>query len=183
MPFVVAALVLVGALAALNLIFTFGVIRRLREHEAALGRRGPGHDDHPVMLAPGATVGDFAASTVDGEPVSRELLAGTTLVGFVSPSCPACHERLPQFVELARTHAGGRGQVLAVVVAPDGDEGAATIVAQLDAVARVVREPDRGPLVTAFGVEGYPAFALVGPHGDVVASGFEPAELNVPATA
>jgi thiol-disulfide isomerase/thioredoxin len=182
MAFVVAALVLVGLLGVVNLIFSFGVIRRLREHTGALDRLshgGAGGGERPVMTVPGAVVEDFAASTVDGEPVARDLLAGTTLVGFLTPSCQPCQERLPLFVERAKEFE--RAQVLAVVVAPDSDEDAPAVVEQLVGVARVVREPNSGPLATAFGVQGFPAFGLVGPDGAVVASGFELSGLNVPA--
>lgn len=185
MAFVVAALVLVGLLSVLNLIFSFGVIRRLREHTKILDRDGHGSgggaaaDAATVMSAPGETVGDFGVSTVDGEPVARDVLAGTTLVGFLSPSCEPCKERLPKFVELARQHEPD--QVLAVVVAQDDDEAAPGVVAELVGVARVVREPDSGPVSTAFGVQGFPAFALVGPQGEIIASGYELSALNVPA--
>jgi len=182
MAFVVAALVLVGLLSVVNLVFSFGVIRRLREHTTILDRlsRGSvGGVEQPIMSAPGTVVGDFAVSTVDGDPVSRDLFAGTTLVGFLSPSCGPCHERLPMFVEQARRHE--RGQVLAVVVAQDGDDGASTIVDDLVGVARVVREADGGPVSSAFDVHGFPAFAVIGPQGEIVASGYELSALNVPA--
>jgi thiol-disulfide isomerase/thioredoxin len=179
MAFVVAALVLVGALSVVNLLFSFGVIRRLREHTALLDRRVDGMSPFEATRPVGETVDDFAASTVDGEPISRDLLTGTTLVGFFSPSCAPCRERLPTFVEQARDHE----PVLAVVVAPEGDEGAPAVVDELRPVARVVREAPDGPLATAFGVHGFPAFALIGSDGEVIASGIELTALRVPAAA
>jgi len=174
MAIVVAALVLVGLLGIVNLIFSFGVIRRLREHTATLDRLSHGSaggTEQPVMNAAGTTVGEFAASTVDGEPVSRDRLSDPTMVGFFSPSCAPCRERMPQF-----------DQVLAVVVAQEDDTNAAGVVAELNGVARVVREPDSGPISTAFGVHGFPALGLVGPQGELLASGFELSALPVPAT-
>ena len=183
MAIVVAALVLVGLLGIVNLIFSFGVIRRLREHTATLDRLSHGSaggTEQPVMNAAGTTVGEFAASTVDGEPVSRDRLSDPTMVGFFSPSCAPCRERMPQFVE--RAHQYDRDQVLAVVVAQEDDTNAAGVVAELNGVARVVREPDSGPISTAFGVHGFPALGLVGPQGELLASGFELSALPVPAT-
>jgi hypothetical protein len=49
--------------------------------------------------------------------------------------------------------------LLAVVCGPV--EEAADLVRQLDPVATVVVEPDRGPIQQAFEVSGFPAFVLV----------------------
>jgi len=183
MAIVVAALVLVGLLGIVNLIFSFGVIRRLREHTTlidGLSHGGAGGAGQAVMNAAGTTVGDFAVSTVDGERVTNDELSDPTLVGFFSPSCAPCRERMPQSVE--RAHQYARDHVLAVVVAPDDDADAPTLVAELTGVARVVRESDSGPISTAFGVHGFPALGLVGPQGELLASGFELSALPVPAT-
>jgi len=182
MAFLAAAVTVVGALGVVNLIFSLGVIRRLREHTEILDRlaAGGGAQGDSVMLPPGETVGDFVATTVDGEQLSREELADTTLVGFFSPDCEPCKERLPQFVDYAEHHQGGRRQVLAVVVADDED-GAGPVVAELASVARVVREVGAGPVPRAFGVHGFPAFALVESGGVVRASGYELSALAGPA--
>jgi thiol-disulfide isomerase/thioredoxin len=178
MAFLAAAVVLVGALSLLNLVFTFGVIRRLREHTEILDRLDPGA--HSVMLEPGQPVADFSAITVDGQPVSANWTDGGTLVGFFSPTCAPCQTQLPTFVDNAKHHRGGREFVLAVVVG-DSDEAAAPLVADLGGVARVVREADGGQLSTAFGVRGFPAFALVEPSGQVGASGSDILAVTVSA--
>src|SRR6266508_1061488 len=123
MALLVAAVTVVGALGVVNLIFSLGVIRRLREHTEILDRlaAGGGAQGESVMLRPGETVGDFVATTMDGERVSRGALVGSTLVGFFSPDCAPCEERLPEFVDHAEHHPGGRRQVLAVIVAQDED--------------------------------------------------------------
>src|SRR6266508_4237143 len=74
--FLAAAVTVVGALGVVNLIFSLGVIRRLREHTEILDRlaAGGGAQGDSVMLPPGETVGDFVATTVDGEQLSREEL-------------------------------------------------------------------------------------------------------------
>jgi thiol-disulfide isomerase/thioredoxin len=175
---VVAALVLVGLLCLVNLLFSFGVVRRLREHTKILDRLGGGTG--PLVLEPGKTVAEFAATTVDGEPVSVRTGDGPLLVGIFALGCEPCATKLPSFVEYAREHPGGRDRVLAVVLGPD-EEAATSYVADLIGVARVVRGVEGDPLPTAFGVRGFPAFALVGTDGVVLASGTEIAEVSAAA--
>ncbi|MFI6977015.1 TlpA family protein disulfide reductase [Embleya sp. NPDC050154] len=176
MPLLIAAVVLVTVLCLLNLLLTFGVVRKLR------ARRGQGHGGHDadiadLVLPVGATVPAFAAVTTAGEAVSRDGL-GAVLFGFFSPGCPACAERLPLFVKAARK-AGGEGRrVLAVVHGDEADTREQ--VAALTAVARVVVEPADGPLGRGFAVAGYPVFGLLDANGTVTASGFDPKALSAP---
>lgn len=160
MAYLAAALVLVGLLAAVNLLFTVGVIRRLREHTQELAdlRNGriAGGD---VALAVGSPVGEFAATSVDGRSVTLAALGDRPMVGFFSTSCSACHERLPAFLAFAAARPGGRDRILAVVTGPA--EETTDLVRQLEPVATVVVEPDRGPIQQAFEVSGFPAFVLV----------------------
>lgn len=122
MPFVVAALVLLGLLCLVNLLLTVGILRRMRAQAAA----GSG----PLFaLRPGSAVGEFAATTTDGEPLTTATLDGT--VAFFSADCPACHDTLPDFLAYAREQ--GRDRVLAVVGGDDADT-----VRALAEVARVV---------------------------------------------
>lgn len=159
-PLAVAAVVLVGVLGAANLVLCIGIIRRLREHTSLLDQLGKGTvSKNTVMLTGGEQVGDFQARTLDGVAVRLADLRGTVLVGFFSLDCSVCVERLPEFVDLAAGQGGGRDQVLAMVVGND-DAAAAAIVATLAPVARVSRDAD-GALRKAFGVEGFPAFAVV----------------------
>jgi hypothetical protein len=181
--FLIALVVLVGTVAVLNLILTVGVIRRLRDHSEKLANlHGFGEPAPPVMIGAGERVGDFAATTSDGEPVSRELLSGRTLVGVLSPSCDACKERLPAFVATARSFPGGRGQVLAVL-AGEWDE-MEEYRQELAPVARMVIEPPMdGPISTALKVQGFPTFAVLDPTGTVVASGLDVNQLPVASPA
>ncbi|MYS85577.1 TlpA family protein disulfide reductase [Embleya scabrispora] len=176
MPFLIAAVVLVTVLCLLNLVLTFGVIRKLR----AQGEHGHGAqndvDISDLVLPVGSTAPAFTAVTTAGETVSRDGL-GAALFGFFSPNCRACRERLPQFVEAARK-AGGSRRVLAVV---HGDEAETREqVAALAAVAQVVVEPTDGPLGRGFAVTGYPVFGLLAADGTITASGFDPKALSAP---
>jgi hypothetical protein len=172
----VAAVCVVGLLGVVNLLFSFGLVRRLREHTAILDRVSSGPDQ--VMLPAGGRAGEFSAVTIEGAAISRQGLGADTLVGFVSTTCSACVERLPEFVRFAKRHTG---PVLGVVVG-SGDEAAAMIGA-LAGVATVVQEPGGGPVATAFEVKAFPAFGLLDAGGVVRASGLVPEALTAAAPA
>ncbi|MFC5831453.1 TlpA family protein disulfide reductase [Nonomuraea insulae] len=162
------AVILVGVLCLLDLLLTFGVIRRLRDHTETLSNlmrysvEVGVATDIPVV---GTAVGEFTASTVDGEPVSTGSLTGTTAVVFLSSGCTTCHAQLPSLVEWARERDRERVLVVVDTSASDG----ADLVAALTYVARVVRDPGGGPVCAAFGVSAFPA-ACVAIDGMVVAT-------------
>ncbi|WP_331770705.1 redoxin domain-containing protein (plasmid) [Embleya sp. NBC_00888] len=176
MPLLIAAVVLVTVLCLLNLLLTFGVVRRLRA-QGGHGHGGHDADITDLVLPVGATVPAFTAVTTAGETVSRDGL-GAVLFGFFSPGCPACAERLPLFVKAAREAVGEGRRVLAVVHGDEADTREQ--VAALTAVARVVVEPADGPLGRGFAVAGYPVFGLLDANGTVTASGFDPKALSAP---
>lgn len=166
MAYVVAGLIVVFVLCAFDLVLTLGVVRRLREHTELLGKvsiRESSQETLPV----GATVAPFNAITVDGQPISREMLETPTVVGLVSASCDSCQEQLPRFLEYAAAMPRGRAQVLAIVVGSgrDADETAR----RLASVARVVMEEPFGRVAAAFGATLFPA-AYVIEEGYVVAA-------------
>ena len=167
MSVLTAAVVVVGILCVLDLLLSFGIIRRLREQNETLRhlRENQSAGQPPIMLPAGSRI---ELSDVD--------TAGA-LVGFFSPDCEACKERMPQFIEYATGH---RGKVIAVA-AGDAEE-VADLVVRLGEVAEVVVEKLGGPLHTAFGTEGYPAVCLVDDDSTVVASGWEMSALPALAT-
>jgi hypothetical protein len=163
MAYLAAAVVLLGLLCLVNLLFTLGIVRRMRE---------PAPDWHtapPFLLGPGSGIGEFAAVTTAGEPVSHETVAG--MVGFFSIGCEACHELLPAFRERAAQL--DRERVLAVVGGDDED-----MVRSLEPVARViVADPAGGPVAQAFKNTWTPALYLVGDDHRVAAAGTRMDEL------
>lgn len=175
MTWIAIALAVLGVTVALNITLTVGIVRRLREHSTQLTQLR----DPDAVMAPVKTVtGEFSTQTLDGESLSERDWRGLTLIGFFSPTCSACHERLPQFVEHASRMPGGRQQVLAVVV---GEEGTDEQAARLAAVARTVVEAPNGPLVKAFSVRGFPAFAMVDDGRRIMATGYELDQVPLPA--
>jgi hypothetical protein len=175
MAILIAAVALVGVLCLLDLLLTFGVIRRLREHTALLA--GP-RDLSPVVgLGAGERPGVFSAVTASGEVVTGT--ARLRVVGFFSSSCAACPERVPSFVEYLRRHRVERENALAVI---QGSHGAPSYLDQIAEVALVCVEPADGEVGRAFKVTGFPAFCLLDTDGTVAVSGYDPSVLPVPAT-
>src|SRR4051812_17240189 len=114
MSMLVPFTVLIAVVAFVNLVFTFGVIRRLREHTTILDQLGEGARAGRNMLGPGRSVGAYNATAVDGTPVSSAEHDGLLLAGFFSLGCQPCTAKRPVFAERARGHPGGRDRVLAV---------------------------------------------------------------------
>jgi hypothetical protein len=162
---VTAALIALSLFCLCHLVLTLGLVRRMREHSEVLDRvAGP----PPLVMRPaGEVVDDFAATACDGTPVATDLLATPAVVGFFSPGCGPCQERLPEFV--ARVRHAPVGRALAVVVGAQGETDA--MVSRLSEVAVVVTEPKGGPVAEAFGVRAFPAFGLIGEGGRIEASG------------
>jgi hypothetical protein len=171
MPYLAAAVVLLGVLCLLNLLLTVGILRRMRAQTG----QADWHPGQLFALGPGSPVGEFAAVTTAGEPVAHDTLTGT--VGFFSTGCEACHDLLPRFVEHARE--SGREDVLAVV---GGDD--AELIQALTPVARVVvADLDGGPVARAFQNTWTPALYLVGDDHRIAATGARIEELPTPKPA
>jgi peroxiredoxin len=176
MPVLAAALVVVGVIAVVDLVLTFAVLRRLRDHNDAISRLqtfAPG-----FSLPVGTKVPDFEARTLDGAVVSAQALRGAdSLVAFFSARCDACRDHLPQFRELAIAMRAS-GRVLAVVAQDEvpGDD----LIEALRDVADVAVEPEQGPLAQAFSVGGFPMFFGLDARGRVTASTPDVSELPVP---
>src|SRR5579863_6492123 len=180
MTALIAAVVIVGLLCLLDLLLTFGVIRRLREHSEMLARITPGAAGggaDVIGLAAGQTPEAFAATDDQGADVLGP--AGLSVVAFFSPNCSICPKRAPAFIDYVRGHLVGRHDVLAVIAGQETDS--VPYLADLSAVARVCAEPMDGPVGHAFAVRGFPAFFLLDAAGTVLWSGYDPSALPAPA--
>ena len=170
----IAAVALVGVLCLLDLLLTFGVIRRLREHTALLsGLAGP----PPVLgLETGKSPGAFSAVATSGEVVTDA--ARLWMVGFFSSSCSACPERVLPFVEYVSDHRLGRDSVLAVIEGGD-DEPVPTWTSSPRWRSSAWNRRRRG--ARAFEVNGFPLFFLLDADSVVAVSGYESPMLPAPA--
>ena len=165
MGFVVAGLVMVAALSLFNLALALRMARQLRTYAAFFAglepaETGAGGSTRP----PGAAVGPFTTTAVDGTTVDNAWLDEPTLVGFFSPGCPACTDLIPAFVAAAE----GR-RALAVVEA--GPAEFDDHVSDLTGHATVVAGEPAAVAVSAFGVRGFPAVCTVDGQGVVTATG------------
>lgn len=169
MPYLVAAVIALSLLAALQLLFTLAILRRLREHGERLSRLDPAAPGtEPV--GPGDVIGPFTATTTAGTTISdTDLRDGPTTVGFFSPSCGPCLQQLPLFEQRARSLAGSH-QVIAFVI--DEGEESRVEAERLARVATVAVVAADSPATRAFSVRGYPVLLDVGADARVVASGY-----------
>ncbi|MFF4198356.1 TlpA family protein disulfide reductase [Nonomuraea sp. NPDC001831] len=161
MPYVIAALVIVGVMSALNLVLTFAVIRRVRHAEQHAAPSGP------PLLPVGSTVPDVSGI---GRP---------SVIGFFDTECQACPGQLPPFLQLVADAGYSPAQVLAVVSGPDGESYADA----LRGSATVIAEPANGPVCLAFPNSAFPAFYLLDDSGRVRSRAVTVAGLGTPVTA
>ncbi|MFI1328603.1 peroxiredoxin family protein [Streptomyces sp. NPDC020845] len=166
MEYLVAGLVLVAALAAVNAALTVAVTRRWRARMSAPpaahhGRHGPVAVDGELELgiAPGDRMPAFTAVTGEGATVTRDDLAGReVLVAFLSLECSSCDDSVPELGERARKVREAGGRVLATVVGIDAADS--ELAARLVGVAdHVVPEFLDAPVSNLFGARFYPGFA------------------------
>ncbi|MFI6598656.1 TlpA family protein disulfide reductase [Nonomuraea sp. NPDC050536] len=171
MPYLIATVVLIGALCLMDLLLTLAVVRRLKEHTKLIDALYEVADAGALAgaaggVAVGEVVGDFDTTTVEGSHVARDLLPEGTVVAFLSPDCRGCHEQLP---ELASWAAGqDRSRVLAVIDGRSGDP--AQLVMTLSPVAQVILDDARPQVADAFRVQSFPAFFHVAAGGRLLAT-------------
>ena len=185
MPYLTAAVALVGVVAIVALLLVIALARRIRELGAPAGGVPPGQMPAASDMPVGSRPPDFRVNTLSGGTVSLDGLSGDrALVGFFLAGCTPCNRQLPSFAELAKTILGGPDQVVAVLSGMP--EKTAEYAARLDGVAAIVLESpraDEGTISHAFSVSGWPSFYLLDPTGVVEASAPSLSMLAVPAAA
>jgi thiol-disulfide isomerase/thioredoxin len=177
MSFIIAAVAIVSLLCLLNLLLTFGVVRRLREHTAILTGTST-KAGQELGLSRGELPGTFSAFTIDGEPVNGS--SGLRMVAFFASWCSVCPERVPVFISYLDEHHIGRDNVLAVSVGPESS--LPPYLPEIASMARVCVEHENGEIATAFKLTGFPAFFLLDADGAVAMSGYDPAALPGPVS-
>lgn len=172
MDILTVAVVAVGILCMLDLLLTFGVIRRLREHAQLIeSLRMP---DVPLTgLVSGEHVASFSVAAIDGNLVAGP--SGLRVAGFFSSSCSSCLERVGPFLDYLAAHQVAPEQALSVVVGRKDDRP--PYVGRLAQVSRVCAEQDDGDVSKAFKVRGFPLFFVLDPDQAVVGTSYDPAAL------
>ncbi len=165
------AVVLVGALGAVNLAIGFAMIRKLRDLETRVAQ-APSAEHVPQV---GHRIDPFVAVTVDGGMLSQADLAGSdTLVALLSPGCGSCDDVLAQ---LAADSSDLKPVILIHTEEPE-DEETVALVDKARGVGRVAVVPF-GPVPKAFGVDSFPTVLLVR-DGTIRAAGYDLHEITSP---
>lgn len=168
-PVLVALVALFSILAALNLLLTLALARRLADVERTTdGLRG-----EPRMPRVGAEVTAFSVETVAGvQWTDARLRSGRTLLVFSMPGCSPCatlaeelrHTQLPP------------GVGLLVLLAGIGQERAALAATEYPVMAEVAFVPPDSDVTDRFEVDAFPTVVLV-EDGRITAVGRKPAEV------
>lgn len=145
MTIVIAAIVLVGALCVLNLLLTFGVLRRLREHGEALHANAEAFSVELVRFV--------------GKPMPESIPQSPQLVGFFKAGCGACVIEARQFAKESR-----RTKALAVVIGSGHDVGP---LLELLSDVPTISDPDASELVKSADVAVMPSFLRMDADGVV----------------
>lgn len=158
MTLLTTAVVLLAVVVALHLLFTFGLVARIRELQQHGG--APAHDLN--LPKPGMVIRPFSVTDTDGGTITETDLDGPVHVGFFQVGCGPC--RLLSDALVADPPAA---RFVSVVdrdpVEPDATE---RLVAKLSVLGRVAVIGVDDPMLSAFGVVAFPT--LVHTHGGVV---------------
>jgi hypothetical protein len=153
MTVLVAAVVLVGALAVLNLLLTLAVVRRLKDAES---RRTPQPDSGPPV---GTAIPEFDADTLDGDRITHDLMGtGRQVFAFYSTTCSACVLSVPHLVDYIRHH--DLPPECVVVFVNGAAEHAGPFTGPLTGLASIVVESVQGSVTSAFSVNAYPTIVI-----------------------
>jgi thiol-disulfide isomerase/thioredoxin len=151
------AVAVLAVLVLLDLVLTLGVVRRLRDHSTRIGVLQGIQPEEASLPDAGAEIAPFTVVTASGT-LTNDDLAEPTLVGFFTPDCPSCEEKLPTFLSYAHEFPGGKARVIGVVAS---ESGGVSYRNALSEVATVATERERGDMQKAFGVQAFPTFLVI----------------------
>lgn len=166
------AVVLLAVVVAVHVLFTYGLVARVRELQE---RSGPVRNEN--LPQPGKVIPSFSVTDTGGVPFTDADLDGPVQVGFFSVGCGPCRSLTDAL--LADPPAA---RFVSIV---DGDltdpEATARLVEKVSGLGRVAVIGTDDPVLSAFGVMAYPT--LIYTHGGVVtASGIKLSDFaGVPA--
>lgn len=163
-------MILAILLALVNILFTIGVLRRIRDHaeqitnlERQLVPRDASMLGHRVVPL------DLTGQRVDPLPLSIFENADWA---FFEDDCSACEFKLPTYIQLMNAQPAPQfPQVVAIIgESPKADDMAASVH---HLPTHLVRTADSSPMVESFSLKGFPAFVAVR-DGRVVWASFDP---------
>ncbi len=152
MPYVIAGLVLVGAVGALNAVLLAVILRRWQEL-VAVRRRDDFAGQGPQ---PGDELPEFSSTALSGRTLTQDdLRAGELLLGVFSHDCPSCTDAVPGFAAQADRARAMGGRAVALVMGEDAGESALTGLLA-GAADEIVAHPDAAGLFRALRVPAFP---------------------------
>jgi len=151
-----AIVVVVGVIAVADLLLSFAVIRRVALLQERPGRVTPANSAPAI----GHRIDDFAVETTTGRYFTRsDLASGDALVAFLMSGCEPCKATaaelrqlpsappMPLYVVIVNTELGGDDVFAMTAGMPDG--------------ALVGMVPAGDPVISAFGLDGFPTVVAV----------------------
>ncbi|WP_439656087.1 TlpA family protein disulfide reductase [Lentzea sp. HUAS TT2] len=166
------AVVLLAVVVALHVLFTYGLVVRVRELQE---NAGPQRESN--LPRPGMVVKPFSVVDTDGVAFTEADLDGPVQVGFFSVGCGPCRTLTDALLEDPPA-----ARFVSFVDGDPGDpEATARLVEKVSGLGRVAVVGTDDPVLSAFEVMAYPT--LLYTHGGVVtASGIKLADFaGVPA--
>lgn len=144
---------------AVNILLTFAVLRRLREHGARIVRlEGSGPAQQSEMV--GRQPSPFEVVDGTGERLTEETVHdGRTVIGFFSVGCSACHSQAGPFRRAAEDHRFAADRLLVVIDGPAGQDR--ELVGTLRGLGTLLEGEQAERISAAFGVVSFPAFVTV----------------------
>lgn len=166
------AVVLLAVVVALHVLFTYGLVARVRELQE---RAAPPRDSN--LPQPGTVIRPFSVTDTDGVAFTEADLEGPVQVGFFSVGCGPCRTLTDALV----ADPPAARFVSVVDGDPTDQDGTARLVEKVSVLGRVAVVGTDDPVLSAFGVMAYPT--LLHTHGGVVtASGIKLSDFtDVPA--
>jgi hypothetical protein len=166
MTFLASAVAFLTALVLVDLLLSFGIIRRLRELQLRTG-------EGPANAEVGMRIGPFTAIDSNGEPISDDQLqTGPTLVTFLSVGCEPC--------EAVKRDLLSNPPSIDTIFFVEGKtkSEAETYWVGVEEIGRVAWVTYEGPVMEAFKIQGYPSLIVV-ENGLVSASGIRVRDLHL----
>ncbi|URM95311.1 hypothetical protein LUW76_13850 [Actinomadura madurae] len=179
MRYVVAGVLLVGTLCILDMLMTFAVLRRLRDHStrfAMLSFAEKLGDTGYLERFENRRFPEFSVTTTGKVGLSSGSMVGRSWsIGFFSAGCAPCHEQAPAFGAL------GTDAALAVVTGTGRD--AEELLDLLPGEAMAVTGADAAALAELLDVTMFPTFLEVNVSGRIVRADATLAKADATVTA
>jgi hypothetical protein len=167
----IAIIIVVGLIALVDLVLTYGLIRRVNSIQAQPHSIDPG-----LVPAAGHRIGDFVAKATDNREITeREFKGLETFAAFVMVGCGPCHRLAEELSQMAPPELP---LLLFIASSQGADEEVARIAAQVPFAAAVCVVEPTGAVTEAFGVSGFPTVIRVG-EGTVRATGLSLESVRV----